>query len=63
MGYYYGTYEIVDGRYHCYVSSIKAERCSMPDVSEIIFKIVDEKTLKLKTGLQMSQNGDLFYLE
>lgn len=63
MGYYYGTYKIEDDRYICKVTSIKAERCSMPDVEEIIFKIIDEKTLKLKTGLQMSQNSDRFYLE
>ena len=63
MGYYYGTYKIEDGRYYCKVTSIKAERCAMPDVEEIVFKIVDDKTLKLKTSLQMSQNGDLFHLE
>jgi hypothetical protein len=62
MGHYKGTYKIEDGRYYCTVTSIVADHCHLDEVSQIVFKIVDEKTLKLKTDLAMSQNSDLFYL-
>ena len=62
MGTYKGTYVIEDGRYYCTVKEMKEDHGYLPEVEEIIFKIVDDKTLKLKTSLQMSQPGELFYL-
>ncbi|MBR2577799.1 MAG: Ig-like domain-containing protein [Erysipelotrichaceae bacterium] len=62
MGTYKGTYVIEDGRYYCTVKEMKEDHGHLPEVDEIIFKIVDDKTLKLKTSLQMSQPGELFYL-
>ncbi len=63
MGKYKGTYEKKDDRIYCTVTDASTmEGFKGDNVKEIVFKIVDEKTLKLKTELCMSGNGDLFYL-
>ena len=63
MGQYKGTYEKKDNRIYCTVTDASSmSGFAGDDVKMIEFKIVDEKTLKLKTQLCMSGNGDLFYL-
>ena len=63
MGQYKGIYDKKDGYIYCSVTDAKTmEGYAGADVKEIVFKIVDEKTIKLKTQLCMSANGDLFYL-
>ena len=62
MRQYKGIYDIKDGYYYLTVSEHNLQGYAGQDVTEIVFKIVDEKTLKLKTQLCMSTNGDLFYL-
>ena len=59
-----GTYKVEDGRYYCTVTDNSSmQGFAGQDVKEIVFKVVDEKTLKLKTDLCMSGSGRLFYLE
>lgn len=58
-----GTYKIEDGRYYCTVTDNSAMKgFAGQDVKEIVFKVVDEKTIKMKTNLCMSTNGELFYI-
>ena len=58
-----GTYKIEDGRYYCTVTdNSQMLGFAGQDVKQIVFKVVDEKTIKLKTDLCMSTNGVLFYI-
>ena len=61
MGEYKGTYVKDDSHYTCKVTSA-FEGFAGDDVKEIVFKIVDDTTIKLKTQLCMSAPGDLFDL-
>ena len=59
LGDFAGTYTIEDDRIYCTVNSVAG--LALDSVKEIVFKIVDENTLKLKTELTMSYNSELFY--
>ncbi len=59
LGDYIGTYKIEDDRIYCTVT--KVTNLASDSVKEIVFKINDENTLKLKTNLTMSYNSELFY--
>lgn len=59
LGDFAGTYKIEDDRIYCTVNSVAG--LALDSVKEIVFKIVDENTLKLKTELSMSYNSELFY--
>ena len=61
MGEYKGTYVKEDNYYTCKVTSA-FEGFAGDDVKEIVFKVVDDTTIKLKTQLCMSAPGDLFDL-
>ncbi|MBQ6334934.1 MAG: Ig-like domain-containing protein [Erysipelotrichaceae bacterium] len=63
MARYKGYYDKKDGKVICTVTDASEMKGFAGEgVTEIVFKIVDEKTLKLKTDLCMSTNGTLFYL-
>ena len=64
MGEYKGTYtRDDDDHYICKVTDASSmEGFAGDDVKEIVFKILDDKTLRLKTPLCMSEANDLFDL-
>ena len=63
MAQYKGTYDIKDNYIYCTVTDASGMKgYAGQDVKEIVFKIVDDETIKLKTQLCMSGNGHLFYL-
>ena len=66
MGHFKGTYKKneEENRYYLTVTDASTmQGFAGADVKEIVFKIVDDKTLKLKTDLCMSYNSLYFYLQ
>ena len=62
MGQYKGIYDIKNGKYVCTVDDATTmQGFAGDDVKQIVFTIVDNKTLRLETDLCMSRIGTLFY--